>query len=310
MAHNPGTVHAIVLEQHGGLRLDKWLAGLDFISSRSRASELIERGLVTLNGKALKASYKVTPGTSIRIDLPPAPSDGLQPMAAPLEILFEDEDVIVVNKPSGLVIHPAAGHAQDTLVNILLHHAKDLSMGFNEQRPGIVHRLDRDTSGVLVVAKNDEAHHDLSAQFREKTVHRIYWAIAAGTPMPGQGTLRSYLARHASDRKRFASHPAGQGKHAVTHYKTAQRGSGCSWIECRLETGRTHQIRVHLSELGHPILGDPVYGGRFKRAAPRLMLHAAELGFVHPRSRARLTFRVPWPVALREFIQKSGFNHD
>jgi len=329
VAHN--TVHAIVTEQHANLRLDRWLATLDFISSRSRAGELIERGLVTLNGKVLKASYKVSPGTSIRIDMPEADPTGLEPLQAPLDILFEDEDLIVVNKPSGLVVHPAAGHAQDTLVNILLHHAKNLSMGFAENRPGIVHRIDRDTSGILVVAKNDETHHDLATQFKEKTVHRIYWAIAAGTPTPGQGMLKSHLARHPNDRKRFASvrgpapqsrpgGPAalakippdgiggpGRGKLAITHYRTVQRSKRLSWIECRLETGRTHQIRVHLSELGHPILGDPVYGGKFKKAAPRLMLHAAELGFLHPRSRGRLTFRVPWPDDVLGFIEDAGF---
>jgi 23S rRNA pseudouridine1911/1915/1917 synthase len=296
-----------VTEQHANLRLDRWLATLEFIPSRSRAGELIDRGLVTLNGKKLKASYKVAAGTSIQIELPPPSDEGLEPLNAPLDVMYEDEDLIVINKPSGLVVHPAAGHAQDTLVNILLHHTGGLSMGFSEKRPGIVHRLDRDTSGVLVVAKNDEAHHGLAAQFKEKTVHRIYWAIAAGTPMPGQGTLKSTLARHPSDRKRFASSKTGAGKHAVTHFRSLERAGGFSWMECRLETGRTHQIRVHLSELGHPILGDPVYGGKFKKTAPRLMLHACELGFNHPRSLARLTFKEPWPTEAARFIAKTGF---
>ena len=297
----------MVTEQHAGLRLDRWLATLEFISSRSRAGELIARGLVTFNGKTLKASYKVTPGTSIQITLPPPANPNLQPLDEPLDILFEDEDLIVVNKPSGLVVHPAAGHAQDTLVNILLHHTDNLSMGFAENRPGIVHRLDRDTSGVLVVAKNDSTHHDLSGQFREKTVHRIYWAITAGAPVPGQGVLKSQLARHPQDRKRFASSNTGAGKLAVTHYRTVQKKTANSWIECRLETGRTHQIRVHMSELGHPILGDPIYGGKFKKSAPRLLLHACELGFVHPRGRNRLSFRVPWPPDMQEFIENLGY---
>lgn len=304
---NSSIHHAIVSEQHAGLRLDRWLATLDFIPSRSRASELIDRGLVTLNGKTLKASYKVAPGTSIQIELPPVTDGALTPLEAPLDILFEDEDLIVVNKPSGLVVHPAAGHAQDTLVNILLHHAKDLSMGFHERRPGIVHRLDRDTSGVLVVAKNDETHHDLSVQFKEKTVHRIYWAVAAGEFKPAQGIVRSNLARHPGDRKRFASSGTNAGKNAVTHYRAIQRVDLFTWVECRLETGRTHQIRVHLSELGHPIAGDPIYGGKYKKAAPRLMLHACELGFVHPRSRARLTFKEPWPDQALKFLSDAGF---
>lgn len=305
MSHN--VVHAIVTEQHANLRLDRWLATLDFISSRSRAGDLIDQGLVTLNGRALKASYKVVPGTSIRIDLPAAPKSELEPLSAPLEILFEDDDLVVINKASGLVVHPAAGHAQDTLVNILLHHVQNLSMGFNENRPGIVHRLDRDTSGILVVAKSDQAHHHLAAQFRDKSVHRIYWAIVAGAPMPGQSQLKSYLARHPNDRKRFASHAGGVGKLAITHYKTLQKSKGMAWIECRLETGRTHQIRVHLSELGHPILGDIIYGGKFKKSAPRLLLHASELGFVHPRSGSRLSFRVPWPEQICDFLTEHGF---
>ncbi len=308
MPHSSNIIHAIVTEPHAGLRLDRWLTTLEFISSRSRAAELIDRGLVTHNGKVLKASYKVAPGTSIQIALPPPPSQDLEPLDQPLDILFEDEDVIVVNKPSGLVVHPAVGHAQDTLVNILLHHTANLSMGFGEQRPGIVHRLDRDTSGILVVAKNDTAHHDLAVQFREKTVHRIYWTITAGNAVPGQGMLKSHLARHPQDRKRFATNKAGAGKLAVTHYKTVHKNKTHSWMECRLETGRTHQIRVHMSELGHPILGDPIYGGKFKKSAPRLMLHACELGFLHPRGRNRLTFRVPWPDDVVEFIEGLGFN--
>jgi 23S rRNA pseudouridine1911/1915/1917 synthase len=304
---NSNIIHAIVSEHHAGLRLDRWLATLDFIPSRSRAGELIDRGLVTLNGRALKASYKVAPGSSIQIKLPEVTDSAPLPLDAPLDVLFEDQDLIVVNKPSGLVVHPAAGHAQDTLVNILLHHTSDLSMGFNERRPGIVHRLDRDTSGVLVVAKNDETHHDLAAQFKEKTVHRIYWAVAAGEFRPPQGIVKSNLARHPSDRKRFASTKTGDGKNAVTHYRALQRVDLFTWVECRLETGRTHQIRVHLSELGHPIAGDTIYGGKFKKAAPRLLLHACELGFVHPRSRARLTFKEPWPDQALKFLSDAGF---
>lgn len=306
--------------EQAGQRLDKLLSSLDFIPSRSRASELIEQGLVTRNGKPLKASYKVQMGNVLHIELPPPTSSTLLPLDAPLDLLFEDEDLLVLNKPAGLVVHPAAGHAQDTLVNILLHHVDKLSMGFNEQRPGIVHRLDRDTSGVLVVAKNDRAHHSLATQFRLKTVHRIYWAIVYGVPPVREKTLRSTLGRHPQDRKRFASQPSGHGKRAVTHYKVLQTlPSRVSWLQCKLETGRTHQIRVHLSEAGFPILGDRVYGGKGRerelsnKVSPligtlnRLALHACELGFEHPRTHERMFFRVGWPEKLKNLVTALGF---
>jgi len=306
------TIHNIEVSAEQALeRLDKWLASLDFIPSRSRAAELIERGFVTLNGKAVKASQKVAAGQVIRVEIPQAASSELEALDQPLEVLHEDNDVIVVNKPAGLVVHPAAGHAQDTLVNILLHHASELSMGFNEQRPGIVHRLDRDTSGILVVAKNDPAHHHLAAQFREKAAHRIYWALSHDQPRTREGTIRTLLARHPNDRKRFASSQNGLGKMSVTHYKVLQSNSKYSWIQCKLETGRTHQIRVHLSEQGIPILGDPIYGSkqRDKKLGfiSRMALHACELGFEHPRTREKLFFKVPWPTELKTILREIGF---
>lgn len=299
-----------VEESSADQRIDKWLAAQEGISSRSRAAELIARGLVTLKGKPVKSSYKVRAGDEIQVQIPPPEPSELRALAAPLNILYEDEDLIVVNKPSGLVVHPAAGHAQDTLVNVLLHHVSDLSMGFAQHRPGIVHRLDRDTSGILVVAKNDRAHLALAQQFKQKSVHRIYWAIVAGQLPKPQGTIKSYLARHATDRKRFASNSAGRGKFAVTHFKlrTSLKSKNLHWIECKLETGRTHQIRVHVSENGMPIIGDPVYGGRFKNAAPRLALHASELGFIHPRSQEQMNFRVGWPDDIKGFLNEQGFN--
>lgn len=311
MSANSGKIHHIeVPPEQSGERLDKWLTTLAFIPSRSRAAELIDRGLVTLNSKPLKASYKVQAPCTIRIEIPASEPSHLVPLDAPLEILFEDQDLVVVNKPAGLVVHPAAGHAQDTLVNILLHHVDELSMGFAENRPGIVHRLDRDTSGVIVIAKNDKSHHALARQFREKTAHRIYWAIVSGVPRAKEGTFRSHLARHPSDRKRFASQPDGRGKLAITHYKTLQSlASQTSWIQCKLETGRTHQIRVHLSEAGHAILGDPIYARkqRLKMPPARLALHACELGFTHPSTHETLFFRVPWPDDLRSWVRDMGF---
>lgn len=309
MPVNPPRLFSVVVSpEHAGERLDKWLTTLEFIPSRSRAAELIERGLVTLAGKRLKASYKVQTTNEIKVEIPVPEPSALQPLDAPLDIIYEDHDLVVVNKPAGLVVHPAAGHAQDTLVNILLHHVGQLSMGFAEHRPGIVHRLDRDTSGIIVIAKHDSAHHALAQQFREKTAHRIYWAIAHGLPRAKESTIRSSLARHPSDRKRFAStNTAGAGKLAITHYKVLQsRPSGVSWIQCKLETGRTHQIRVHLSELGHPILGDPLYGKK-RGSAPRLALHACELGFVHPTTHDSMFFRAGWPEDLYSWVKELGF---
>lgn len=297
-----------------GERLDKWLAGLGLFPSRSRVADLIDRGCVRMNEMPLRASYKLQGGEMISVEIPEPEPTGLQPLDAPLDIMYEDEDLIVINKPSGLVVHPAAGHAQDTLVNILIHHVGKLSMGFGENRPGIVHRLDRDTSGILVAAKNDISHNFLAEQFRRKTAHRMYWAMVYGTPPAREQTIRSTLARHPQDRKRFCSTPA-YGKLAITHYRLKETlPSKISWLQCILETGRTHQIRVHLSEAGMPILGDPVYGKRpphtrLSASIPRLALHACELGFEHPRSRERMHFHLGWPEDLARLAREAGFKN-
>lgn len=311
---NEPVIHNIVVtEEQAAQRLDKWLSQLDIMPSRSRAADLIERGFVTFNGKPVKASQKLSPGNIIRVEIPAAPLNVLQPLNAPLDIMFEDDDLLVINKPAGLVVHPAAGHAQDTLVNIILHHvgkfSSRLSMGFGEQRPGIVHRLDRDTSGILVVAKNDLAHHGLAEQFRDKSAHRVYWALVQGVPPRSEATLSSYLARHPHDRKRFASSEKKQGKLAITHYKQLQvLPSKISWLKCVLETGRTHQIRVHLSEAGLPILGDPLYGPRKNSVhITRMALHASELGFTHPRTQEKMFYRAGWPPALALMAKELGF---
>lgn len=301
----------VVQAEHSNIRLDKWLSELDFIPSRTRAAELIDLGLIKKNGLVLKPSYKVQTGDTIDIELPKPEPSTLVPLDKPLDLLFEDEDVVVLNKPAGLVVHPSAGHAQDTLVNILLHHVGQLAMGFHEQRPGIVHRLDRDTSGILVVAKNDVAHHFLASQFKNKTAHRIYWALVHGTPKIPKSIIKSYLARHPTDRKRFASSINSQGKFALTHYRLLKSNleKKISLLECRLETGRTHQIRVHLSESGHPILGDPLYGRRdHYLSLGRVALHACELGFEHPRTHEKMLFRVNWPDQLKKLLQDLGFS--
>lgn len=315
-----------------GLRLDKALALRPEIETRSRASHLIDEGRVSVNGRPAKPSIVLKDGDEITVQLPEAEPTELIAYDFPLEILFEDEHLIVINKPSGLVVHPAAGHAQDTLVNALIHHTTDLSMKFGEQRPGIVHRLDKETSGILVVAKNDRAHEILTQQFKDRSIHRIYYAICIGIPKPGKGQSQSYLARHPSDRKRYASvlgedrkiqttkvPEPSVGKWAVTHYEVLNSHGGLSYCKMKLETGRTHQIRVHLSEKGTPIAGDNLYGADKKikniasketqadlKSLNRFLLHAAELGFTHPVTKNELFFKQDWPEDIKAKIKKWG----
>lgn len=319
-------------EEMLGQRLDKALALRAEIETRSRASHLIEEGFVHVNGRVAKPSLILRAGDQIEIQLPEAEPTDLVAYDFPLDILFEDKHLMVINKPSGLVVHPAAGHTQDTLVNALIHHTKDLSMKFGEQRPGIVHRLDKETSGVLVIAKNDQAHEKLTQQFKERGIHRIYYAVCIGTPKPAQGGIQSYLARHPVDRKKYASVLSSDrkiqttkspepsfGKWAVTHYECLKTNSGLSYCKLKLETGRTHQIRVHLSEKGSPIAGDILYGADKKtksieskktqsaiKALQRFLLHAAELGFIHPATGKELFFAQEWPEDILELLKSWG----
>lgn len=319
-------------EDMAGLRVDKALALRPEIKTRSRASHLIEEGSVKVNHKVAKSSLILKLGDQIEIELMEPESTELQSYDFPLDIRFEDEHLIVINKPAGLVVHPAAGHAQDTLVNALIHHAKDLSMKFGEQRPGIVHRLDKETSGLLVVAKNDEAHEKLTQQFKERSIHRKYYAVCLGAPKHAQGTIQSYLARHPGDRKKYSSVVGKDrkiqttkspippvGKWAVTHYQLLKTNSGLSYCQLKLETGRTHQIRVHLSEQGTPIAGDSLYGADKKsknieskkiqtdlKELPRFLLHAAELGFTHPVSGKDLFFVQEWPSDVLVLLKSWG----
>jgi 23S rRNA pseudouridine1911/1915/1917 synthase len=305
------------------LRLDRCLQeltrALPEALSRSKAAELIDMGLVALNGKPTKASSKVKEGDLVFLQIPEAAPSSLQSFERPLKIYHEDSAVVVVSKPAGLVVHPAAGHAQDTLVNVLLGKFPDLSVGFHEQRPGIVHRLDKDTSGILVVAKTHQALENLAAQFKAKTVHRLYHALVYGKPAVSSGRIESFLARHPVHRKKF--HSAAQGKRAVTHFRVLASARGLSLLECRLETGRTHQIRVHLSEKECPIVGDPIYGTpkRLKALSQELALeinalqgiglHAFELGFNHPVTGEFLKFHEDWPENLLPLVQKIGFEN-
>ena len=266
-----------------GERADAFLARTVEELTRSAAQRLLEEGSVTLNGKTLKKNYKTTPGDVLEVVLPdPEPVD-VVPQDIPLDVVYEDSDVIVINKPVGMVVHPAPGHPDGTLVNALMYHCGDSLSGINgELRPGIVHRIDRDTSGLIIAAKNDKAHLALAEQLQDHSLARVYEAIAVGGFREDSGTVNAPIGRHPVDRKRMAIDPRN-GRNAVTHWTVLERFSGYTHIQCKLETGRTHQIRVHMASIGHPLLGDIVYGN--KKLYPGLAgqcLHARKLKFIHP----------------------------
>jgi 23S rRNA pseudouridine1911/1915/1917 synthase len=299
----------------GGLRLDRALADASGLS-RERVKALLDEGRIELGGKvAAQASFKASPGTVFAIRVPePAPSVA-EAQDIPLSVVFEDAHLIVIDKPAGLVVHPAAGNFDGTLVNALLHHCRGQLSGIGGVvRPGIVHRIDKDTSGLLVVAKTDAAHEGLARQFADHSIHRAYHAVTAGVPVPASGTVRGAIGRSNHDRKKMALVEENRGKHAVTHYRTLEVLNGAALIECRLETGRTHQVRVHLASIGHALLGDPVYGrapATIKPVLTRLQfrrqaLHAAELGFVHPASGEMVRFASKTPVDLKQLIVELG----
>lgn len=299
----------------GGLRLDRALADVSGLS-RERIKALMDEGRVALAGKtAAQASLKPAEGTPFTIRVPEAAPAEAAAQDIPLNVVYEDAHLIVVDKPAGLVVHPAAGNPDGTLVNALLHHcAGQLSGIGGVARPGIVHRIDKDTSGLLVVAKTDAAHEGLAKQFADHSIHRVYQAVTTGVPVPPAGTVRGAIGRSERDRKKMALVSEGRGKHAVTHYRTIEVLSGAALVECRLETGRTHQVRVHLASIGHALVGDPVYGRTASQHRPllarlgfrRQALHAAELGFIHPASGERVHFASPTPVDLRTLIVELG----
>ena len=298
-----------------GQRLDKALAEASGLS-RERVKALLEDGRVTLGGQpARTASAKPPEGTAWTIAVPEAAPAEAQAQDIPLSVVFEDEHLIVVDKAAGLVVHPAAGNLDGTLVNALLHHCRGQLSGIGGvARPGIVHRIDKDTSGLLVVAKSDAAHEGLARQFSDHSIVRAYLAVAAGVPVPASGTVRGNIARSSSDRKKMALVDEGRGKHAVTHYRLLEALDSASLVECRLETGRTHQVRVHLASIGHALLGDPVYGRTPSRLRPMLQqlgfrrqaLHAAQLGFVHPITGETVHFSSPIPQDMAELIKELG----
>ena len=295
-------IHLTVAREHSGLRLDRFLALELRDFSRARLQDLIREGFVRLNGKAPRPRDPVRSGDRVELTEPELEKIEAQPESMSLEILFEDDDLLVVNKPAGVVMHPGAGHAQHTLVNALLAHCTNLSGIGGRERPGIVHRLDKETSGCLVVAKNDVTHRDLSKQFAARTMLKIYLALVAGIPRKSTGVIDAAIARHPVHRQRM-SIARRQGRAAKTEYRVLRSGADMSLLECTLHSGRTHQIRVHLHHLGHPVLGDKLYGGKRAGAFPRQMLHAWKLAFRHPRTEEVMTFEAPVPPDFAEAMR-------
>jgi len=302
-------------------RLDSFLARSIPDITRSAAARLIDTGNVTVNGQSQKASLKLKGGDAVRVVVPPPAPAEPQAQAIPIKVLFEDPDVVVINKAAGMVVHPGAGNPEGTLVNALLSHCSDLSGVGGELRPGIVHRIDKDTSGTIVVAKSDRAHLSLAEQFKAHTIKRVYLALVYGSPKEDRGKVESVIGRHPVDRKRMSG-KARHGKHAVTHWRVVARYPGITLMQMRLETGRTHQIRVHLSESGYPLLADDLYGGgarlatvkdpvlkRLIKEMGRHALHAKTLGFLHPVTGTYLEFDTELPAdmaAIIDYLESKG----
>lgn len=304
------TTHRGIL---GAGRLDRALAAALPDLSRARIQALIAENALEIGGKVVSdASSAKYSGQAFSLSVPPARPDKAEAQNISLDVIFEDEHLIVVNKPAGLVVHPAAGHADGTLVNALLHHCSGKLSGIGGvQRPGIVHRIDRDTSGLLVVAKSDKAHEGLSKLFTAHDIERRYFAIVSGQPAPPAGIIRTQIGRHPSIRKKMAVLPEGKGKHAVTHFRMVETLKSAALVECRLETGRTHQVRVHMAHIGHPLIGDATYNNRQKtfKFGPnqsyfsRQALHAASLGFIHPITGEKLGFECNLPEDIQELLR-------
>lgn len=287
-----------------GARIDAWLAAHVEGLTRSAAAKLLESGGVAVNGASAAKNYRLTGGETVEVTRPEAEEIAVEPQDIPLDVVYEDQDVIVVNKPVGLVVHPAPGHPDGTLVNALLHHCGDSLSGIGgEKRPGIVHRIDRDTSGLIIAAKNDAAHLALSAQLSDHTLARTYECLVMGNLRQDSGTVDAPIGRCPTDRKKMAV--VSGGRRAVTHWTALERFPGATYVECRLETGRTHQIRVHMAYIGHPILGDTVYGS--KKAVPGLQgqcLHAVGLRFLHPRTGEMVELSCPLPEEFERQLKK------
>lgn len=297
----PETLHLTIPSALAGRRLDQSLAELLPQYSRSRIQAWCDAGVVRLNGRTASRKTKVYGGERVEVDVTPHASEfSHQAEAIGLDLLYEDDDILVVNKPPGLVTHPGAGNWTGTLLNALLHHCPAVAA---LPRAGIVHRLDKDTSGLMVVAKTEQAQTELVRQLQARTIKRLYWAIALGQFELAQGVIDAPIGRHPVARTRMAV--VSGGKSALTHYRVLKQYAAAAWVECRLETGRTHQIRVHLAHIGHPLLGDPVYAARRQAplSFPRQALHAQRLALRHPRSQEQLEWQAPLPADLRELIE-------
>lgn len=289
-----------VVEMQNG-RLDKACSEIFSDYSRSQIKQLLDGGNITVNGKTEKAKYKVKSGDVIRLEEPETKTLELRPENIPLDIVYEDDDVIVINKPQGMVVHPAPGHDEHTLVNALLYHCP-LSTINGTFRPGIVHRIDKDTSGLLMVAKNDKAHRSLAKQLKDKTNIREYVALVHGRIAEDEGTINAPIGRSLKDRKKQAV--VKDGRNAVTHFEVLKRYRDYTLVKCILETGRTHQIRVHMKYIGHPLVGDPIYGPKKTIKGNGQFLHAGKLGFVHPTTGKLLIFEAPLPKIFQECLEK------
>lgn len=299
---------SFIVENENSMRIDRYLAETSDGLSRSHIQKLIKDGDITVNDKPVKANYRLISGDNIKINIPDLKEPDIAAENIPLDILYEDEDVIIVNKPKQMVVHPAPGHYTGTLVNALMYHCRGDLSGINgDLRPGIVHRIDMDTTGSLIVCKNDAAHQSLAKQLKEHSINRVYVAVVYGNIKEDKGIVDAPIGRHPTERKRMSTH-ARNAREAVTHYEVIERFKGYTYIKCRLETGRTHQIRVHMASIGHPLVGDPVYGPR-KNLFPELQgqaLHAKTLGFIHPTTKKYMEIEAPIPEYFKVLLKKLG----
>lgn len=297
-----------VEESQSGMRLDKFLTEIYPDQTRSFLQKLVKSGEIKVNGKpVIKAGFVVEGGDQVSASIPTPQAVEIEAENIPLDILYEDADVLIVNKPKGMVVHPSAGHYSGTLVNAIMYHCADSLSGINgEIRPGIVHRIDMDTTGALIICKNDAAHVDIAEQIKEHTVTRRYRGIVCGVVKEDEGTIEGAIGRHPTQRKKMAINEKN-GKPAITHYKVLQRFAKYTYMEFRLETGRTHQIRVHMASIGHPLLGDELYGNPKNLAMKGLQgqtLHAMVIGFVHPTTHEYMEFEAPLPEYFQNLLQK------
>ena len=299
----PETLEIEIDDAHAGERLDKALCDLLCETSRNAIQRMIKDSLVTVNKTARKANFRLCEGDLVEIVFPPAQEVEILPENIPLDILYEDSDLLVVNKPKGMVVHPAPGHTNGTLVNAVMYHCRDSLSGINgELRPGIVHRIDMNTTGSLIVCKNDRAHTDIARQIKDHSIRRIYEGIVIGNVKEDEGTVAGAIGRNPKDRKKMAMHVHG-GKEAITHYRVLERFPDYTYMEFRLETGRTHQIRVHMAGIGHPLLGDDVYGpARCKFHLQGQTLHAKTIGFIHPTTGKYMEIDAPLPEYFEELL--------